>query len=246
MLSWLRAELSGLLNLLLPPSCPLCGGMLEAAAVSSFCPDCLAGFPPLDSSFCPRCALPYPLPAGSNHLCEACLRREPPFLYTRCLGLYDASLRDAIQRFKFNGAVHFDRPLARLLSAEIQDVYSSFRPDLLVAVPLHRQRLKTRTYNQSLLLARELGRLRQLPAPSRLLRRLRATLPQQGLAAEERRTHLKGAFAMSDRLDGERVLLVDDVFTTGATARECAATLLAGGASQVVVAVLARARLHKL
>jgi predicted amidophosphoribosyltransferase len=71
-------------------------------------------------------------------------------------------------------------------------------------------------------------------------------LPQQGLAAEERRSHLKGAFGLSGRLEGERVLLVDDVFTTGATARECAATLLAGGASQVAVAVLARARLRRL
>lgn len=246
MLSWLRTELSGLLNLLLPPSCPLCGGALEAGAASSFCSDCLAEFPPLDSSCCPRCALPYPLPSGSNHLCEACLRREPPFLYTRCLGLYDARLRDAIQRFKFNGAVHLDRPLARLLAEKIKDVYRSFRPDLLVAVPLHRQRLKTRTYNQSLLLARELGRQWRLPAPSRLLRRVRPTLPQQGLAAQVRRTHLKGAFALSDRLDGQRVLLIDDVFTTGATARECAATLLAGGASQVAVAVLARASLRRL
>jgi len=245
-LSWLRAELSGLLNLLLPPCCPLCGGTLEAGPASSFCSACLAGFPSPGGSCCPRCALPYPLPSGSNHLCEACLRREPPFLYTRCLGLYDGGLRDAIQRFKFNGAVHLDRPLARLLATEIQDVYDSFRPELLVAVPLHRQRLRARTYNQSLLLARELGRQWRLPAPSRLLRRVRATLPQQGLAAEERRSHLKGAFGLSGRLEGERVLLVDDVFTTGATARECAATLLAGGASQVAVAVLARARLRRL
>lgn len=246
MLSWLRAEFSGLFDLLLPPSCPLCGAALEGGAASAFCSDCLAGFSSLDSSFCPRCALPYPLPSGSNHLCETCLRHEPPFLYTRCLGLYDASLREAIQRFKFNGAVHLDRPLARLLAAKIEDVFGSFRPDLLVAVPLHKQRLKARTYNQSLLLARELGRLWHLPAPSRLLRRMRTTVPQQGLTAELRRSQLQGAFAVNGRLDGERVLLVDDVFTTGATARECAATLLAGGASQVVVAVLARARLRRL
>ncbi len=246
MLFWLRTELSGLFNLLLPPCCPLCGTVLKEEAAAPFCSACLAGFPAPDSSCCPRCALPYPLPAGSNHLCEACLRREPPFVFTRCLGLYDANLREAIQRFKFNGAVHLDRPLALLLAASLQDVLHSFRPDILVAVPLHRQRLSARTYNQSLLLARELGRQWRLPAPARLLRRVRPTLPQQGLAAEVRRTHLKGAFAVHGRLNGERVLLVDDVFTTGATARECSATLLAGGASQVAVAVLGRARLRRL
>jgi ComF family protein len=106
--------------------------------------------------------------------------------------------------------------------------------------------LRSRTYNQSLLLARELGRFWRLPAPARLLRRIRPGLQQQGLTGEQRRRNLKGAFALHGKLDGERVLLVDDVLTTGATARECSTALLAGGASRVAVAVLARARLEKL
>lgn len=246
MLSFLRAELRGLFDLLLPPCCPLCGAMLKNGVADTFCPACLEAFVPLDSACCPRCALPYPLPSGSNHLCEACLRHEPPFLWTRCLGLYEAKLREAVHAFKFQGKVHFDRPLGRLLAARLESVCQNYRPDLLIAVPMHRQRLRARTYNQSLLLARELGRLWRLPVPARLLRRIRPTIPQQGLSGDDRRRNLKGAFALTRKLAGQRVLLIDDVLTTGATARECAATLLAGGASSVAVAVLARARLQKL
>jgi ComF family protein len=245
-LSYLRAELKGLLDLVLPPSCPLCGGVLNVGPATAFCPDCLDDFPFLEHSRCPRCALPYPLVSGSDHLCEACLRAEPPFERVECLGLYGGGLREAIRRFKFHGAVHFDRAFARLLAAKLEEFRRSYRPEVLVAVPLHRQRLRSRTYNQSLLLARELGRFWRLPAPARLLRRIRPGLQQQGLTGEQRRRNLKGAFALHGKLDGERVLLVDDVLTTGATARECSTALLAGGASRVAVAVLARARLEKL
>ncbi|APG25055.1 ComF family protein [Syntrophotalea acetylenica] len=246
MLADLCTGLKGLFDLLLPACCPLCGVLLAGGASQGFCPDCLEGFRPLDRSHCPRCALPYPAPSGSNHLCESCLRQDPPFVWTRCLGLYEQTLRAAVHRFKFQNAVHLDRPLARLLAASLEDVPRGFRPDVLVAVPLHRRRLQARTYNHSLLLARELGRLWKIPAPGRLLRRVRPTLPQQGLSAKLRRRNLRGAFALTRPLEGERILLVDDVLTTGATARECAATLLAGGASRVAVAVLARARLHQL
>lgn len=242
----LRAGLSGLLDLLLPPACPLCGGRLPDAGNDFACPACLAALPLPQTSHCPRCALPYALPPGSNHLCETCLRREPPFVWVRCLGLYEGNLRDAVVRFKFQGAVDLDRPLAGLLATRLADVRREFRPELLIAVPLHRWRLQMRTYNHALLLARELGRLWKIPAPARLLRRIRSTAPQQGLPASVRRRNVKEAFALRKRLDGERVLLVDDVLTTGATARACAATLLAGGAGQVGVAVLARARLRQL
>jgi ComF family protein len=245
-LSFLRAELRGLFNLLLPPSCPLCGRVLAAGPATAFCPDCLAQFSPLDSPRCPRCALPYLPASGSDHLCEACIRKEPPFERVDCLGLYDGGLREAIHRFKFQGAVHLDRAFGRLLAEQLANLRQSFDPELIIAVPLHRQRLRARTYNQSLLLARELGRCWRLPVPVRLLRRVRPALQQQGLTGEQRRRNLKGAFALHGRLRGERVLLVDDVLTTGTTARECASTLLAGGASRVAVAVLGRARLQKL
>jgi ComF family protein len=118
--------------------------------------------------------------------------------------------------------------------------------DLIVPVPLHPTRLRLRTYNQSLLLAVVLGRQLRTPVARRLLTRTRATPPQQGLPAEIRRRNLRGAFALRQKLIGDRVLLVDDVLTTGATVRECGRILREGGAAEVAVAVIGRARLHHL
>jgi ComF family protein len=159
-------------------------------------------------------------------------------------GVYAGTLREAVHRFKFGGALALDRPLGGLLAARLAAEMPLWRPELVVPVPLHRRRLGERTYNQSLLLARELARQWRVAVPARLLLRTRPTPPQQGLTAAQRRRNLKGAFALRRPLGGERVLLVDDVLTTGATARECARMLLAGGAGEVAVAVLARAARH--
>jgi len=238
--SWLRAEFCGLLDLLLPPACPACGSEVDCPPLQHLCPACLAGIHPLKSPCCPRCALPYSTEGGSDHLCENCLRTPPPYSWVAALGLYEEALRRAVHRFKYEGGVGLDRPLGDLL-ATVLETGRNWRPDLLVPVPLHRTRLRERTYNQSLLLARSLGSRWQLPVASRLLLRSRPTLPQQGLPAEERRRNLQGAFSLRRALQGERVLLLDDVLTTGATARECSRVLLAGGAAEVAVAVLARA-----
>jgi ComF family protein len=117
---------------------------------------------------------------------------------------------------------------------------------LLVPVPLHPLRLGQRTYNQALLIARELGRNRQLPVDAHLLVRVLSTAAQAGLTARERHCNLRGAFALTRPLAGEKILLVDDVMTTGTTARICATALCAGGAGEVGLAVLARARRNSL
>lgn len=242
---WLFAECRGLLDLLFPPACPLCDADLIPAAAATFCPDCVAGIRPLTSPCCPRCALPYLTEDGCDHLCEACLRDPPPFLRVAAIGLYEQNLRLAVQRFKYEGAIVLDRTLGRLLADAVEQ-HHDFCPDLLIPVPLHHTRLRERTYNQSLLLARVLGRRWQLPVPARLLVRNRPTPPQQGLKADVRRQNLRGAFSLHRQLNGERVLLIDDVLTTGATARECSRVLLDGGAVEVRVAVLARASRHHL
>ncbi len=231
--------ISALLDLLLPPACAFCGQSLESPAHPQLCGECRADIPALVSPCCRRCALPYPAEDGTDHLCQSCLMQPPPFSRVVAAGVYDGALRSAIHRFKFQGAVGLDRPLGHLLAHQLDQRGAGY--DLIAPVPLHPSRLRQRTYNQSLLLGRELSRLTSLPVRADLLQRVRPTLPQQGLSAEDRRRNLRGAFTVSKPLRGERVLLVDDVFTTGATARECCARLLAAGAGEVSVAVLARA-----
>lgn len=113
--------------------------------------------------------------------------------------------------------------------------------DLIVPVPLHRQRLRQRSYNQALLLAREIAGHRGGEVEKKLLRKVRETVPQHDLSACARKSNLAGAFQLTRELSGQKVLLVDDVMTTGATVDMCSRVLLRGGAAEVIVAVLARA-----
>ncbi len=227
-----------LIDLLLPPACPLCSRTFPQSWTEPFCATCLGDFPPLPSAHCPRCALPFPAASGSSHLCGQCSRTTPPYAKVYAAGLYQNSLRQAIHQFKFNQRIGLDRPLATLLARSLPGACCA---ELIIPVPMHRQRLKQRTYNQALLLARELGRIRQRPVRHQLLLRQQPSIPQQGLSARQRERNLRGAFKVTGRLDGASVLLVDDVMTTGATVRESAIALLAAGAAEVKVAVVARA-----
>lgn len=242
--STLRRELTGLLDLLLPAVCPLCSCPLGPSPHPPFCPDCLAALLPPAGPSCPRCALPYPTEGGSDHHCEPCLRQPPPFAKIHALGPYADRLRQAITAFKYQGRIELDRPLGQLLAEQLRQGADPTEFDLILPVPLHPTRLRLRGYNQSLLLARVLSRELRRPLERRRLRRLRPTPPQQGLTASLRQANLRQAFALSQPLQGEHILLIDDVVTTTATARECSQVLLAGGAGAVTLAALARAGRH--
>ena len=131
-----------------------------------------------------------------------------------------------------------DRPLGRLLDLVIP---ADLMVDLVVPVPLQQKRLQQRSYNQALLLAREIARSRRLPLCSKLLIKVRETESQQGLSAGARVKNLQGAFQLQENLSGQRILLIDDVMTTGATVATCSQVLIEGGATEVYVAVIGRA-----
>ena len=236
-----RDELRRCCDLLLPPACLLCGERLPAGLpATDLCPPCRDGLPQPAPARCPVCAVAYRSPTPSLHHCEACLRHPPPFVKVHAVGPYAGTLQDAIQRFKYHGQLPLERPLGTLLIETVLRGWGP-RPNLVVAVPLHKNRLRARGYNQALQLARQVGRHLGVPVAPELLRRVRDTAAQQGLDAAARNSNLRGAFAVSHPVSARRILLVDDVMTTGATARECAAVLCAAGASAVEVAVLGRA-----
>lgn len=239
--SMLRREATELLDFCLPPACLLCGAELEGGNPHDLCSACLDGFLPLTSPCCPCCALPFETIGGRSHLCGDCLLHPPPYDWTIAAGLYEETLRHAIHRFKFDGAINLDRPLARQLDRVWSESAVPWQPELIVPVPLYPERLQLRTYNQAALFGRELGRMRGLQVREPLSR-LRDTQPQPGLGLRQRQENLAAAFRCEEGISGRRVLLVDDVMTTGATARGCATALKAAGAAQVAIAVLARAR----
>ncbi|OGQ99102.1 MAG: hypothetical protein A2505_02360 [Deltaproteobacteria bacterium RIFOXYD12_FULL_55_16] len=229
-----------LLDLLLPSFCLACEKPLGASPELLFCPDCLKRLRFIQSPLCPCCGRVYLVAAGGDHHCGACLTTTRHFTRARALFLYEEPLKKVVHHFKYQGKTDclpsFTR-FARKLPQQIE----MEAVDLIVPVPLHQKRLQERGFNQALLLARAF-----FPKDQRiitnLLIRSRPTAPQTGFSGTARRTNLKNAFAVikPHRLTGKKILLVDDVFTTGTTVNECARVLKKAGAVEVMVLTLAR------
>ena len=177
-------------------------------------------------------------------VCGECRDQPRTFRAARSAGLYEGVLRTLILRFKYSPS----RPLADPLAAVLHEcmlrrrVLNPDKIDCLLPVPVHPQRLRERDYNQSAEMAIVVGRRMRIPVDTKSLRKTRETRPQMTLSARDRQSNLVGAFAVrdADAVRGKRILLIDDVMTTGATAQECAKTLLAAGAAEVRVLTLAR------
>lgn len=244
MLNAVRTLGSALLDLALPPRCHLCRCFIPEAGSLHLCPACLDQLPLLMSPCCSICGRPFD-GAGNDHPCGACLLHPPPWQAARAALLFDGSCRDLIHAYKYRHRFHLRRPLALLTARQLGDFVAAAKADLLLPVPLHPRRLRQRGFNQSLLLAEILHREWQLPLQRQLLQRLRYTTSQTELSAEQRVTNLRGAFSVSDPagVTDKRVLLVDDVFTTGATLAECSRCLLQAGAAAVLCITVARAPL---
>ena len=161
----------------------------------------------------------------------------------RALGYYEGPLQEAIHRWKYRGRLSLTAFFGEWMADALRRHWSDASPDILIPVPLHRERLRERGFNQTLLLAQDLSRRTGIPCGKRILRKEKPTLPQVNLSGSEREKGVRGAFRMTDRgrLKGKSILLVDDVYTTGATVNECSKVLRAGGAERVDVLTLAHA-----
>jgi ComF family protein len=230
------------LDLLLPPTCLTCDAPVDATG--RFCPDCFAltGF--VTEPCCRRCGVPFAHAAqgGAEKLCPSCRDRPPPWGRARAALRYDVQARRVVLPLKYGDRTEYAAALAPLMAragaALLRDA------ELLVAVPLHRRRLIQRRYNQAALLAREVARLAGKPVLPDALKRTRVTVSLGDLTAEERARVVDGAFAVQPErtgsVAGRKIVLVDDVLTSGATCAACTRALLAAGASAVDVLVAAR------
>ena len=240
MWSWFRHELAASIDLLLPPACLLCGNLLATSLDGqSFCVDCLVAMPPLSPAHCCCCAQPFPS-ATSNHLCGTCLQRPPSFSMVHAAGMYQDSVKEAVHQLKYRNQLTLAKPLGQLLGKVISAADNNFVPDQIIPVPLHPDRLRELGYNQALEVARPIARQLGIPIDTTLLQRNRKTQQQQGLSAIERKSNLRNAFTLASKASAFKILLIDDVMTTGETVRECSRALLAGGVAEVQVAVVDR------
>jgi ComF family protein len=230
----------GLLDSLLPPRCLGCSK--ETLASVSLCLDCWSQLSFISRPHCAHCGLPFELEAEPGALCGECLRRPPPYRRGRAALRYDEGSRRLILRFKHADRTESARLFAGWLGLAGAELLEE--ADILVPVPLHWRRLLARRYNQAALLSQGLARRSGLPCVPDLLQRRRATASQGRKSRSQRQRNVAGAFRVNPKrasaIQGRRVLLIDDVFTTGATLEACTRTLLRAGAGGVDVLVLAR------
>jgi len=244
--SWLRRSADALVNLFFPDACLVCGIPIARAGDRAVCDTCwkrvlqLRIAPP----WCPSCGIPYQQwNLDSSHLCGECLLELPSYAGARSFGYYSSELRRLVHALKFFGRKNLADLLAPQLASAFLNTWDRDEVELIVPIPLHPKRARDRGFNQAAVLGRPLARLLGIAYHEGVLSRVRETLPQVGLSDRARVQNLRGAFRCVERsaVEGRRVLLVDDVMTTGATIASATRTLLEGGASRVCVLTLARA-----
>ena len=238
--------LRALCDFILPPQCVVCETSTSGEIDPWVCSSCWASVEFVRPPLCAQCGTPFPAPVEAigttNHRCGKCVIRPPHYERARAVGLYEGTLREVIHAMKYRPVFGLVRPLAELLGGGFAIHWGDRVPDALVPVPLHRQRLRRREFDQAQALANELGRQVGVPVWSEALIRHLPTRSQIGLSAVERRRNIRGAFRVGSRrsCQGKSLLLIDDVYTTGATALECARVLRRAGAAHVDVYTVAR------
>jgi len=247
---WLRRTAEGLFSVLFPSDCRLCGLPLLNISRLPVCPECLASIEPIRGKVCSICGervlSSYAVCDDDGfRRCPICRRIDRPFERAAAYGSYDGGLRELIHLLKFHGVKPAADVLGRMLGEAIGKL-DLVDKALVIPVPLYRAKRRQRGFNQAELIARaaiksSAAHERLQLAPDALLR-TRDTHSQIGLTSHQRRENLRGAFAVvrAAKVTGREVLLVDDVYTTGTTASECARVLRRAGASKVWVATVAR------
>lgn len=231
-----------LADLLFSRNCEGCGRPLDCEP-GAYCWECRAELPAVTVPYCRRCGDPAPGEASGDYDCAACTERAPAFDWARSAMHYRGAVQRAVRDFKYHGALWLQEEFAGWLEALWGTCPEDRRAaTAVVPVPMHRRRMRARGYNQARLLAEAFARRAGLPCRPRWLARVRATPTQTRLTARGRAENVRGCFAAGWRapLEGARVVLVDDVMTTGATLDECAKTLKRAGAAWVAALTVAR------
>ncbi|HEY1489516.1 MAG TPA: ComF family protein [Verrucomicrobiae bacterium] len=236
--SWLNTGL----GFFFPEICQLCEAEHATAKEGFVGAKCWSHVRFIRPPFCERCGLPFVGDITTSFECTNCREMELHFSYARSASVAKTAVLEAIHRFKYQRALWFENFLADLLVREAAPVLRKQNWNFIAPVPLHPLKQREREFNQAEILARRLSEATEIPSNTKVLQRVSPTMTQTRLTREQRAKNMRGAFAVRNgvKLGGERVVLVDDVFTTGATTNACAQTLRAAGAGEVCVWTVAR------
>jgi ComF family protein len=239
-LSLLRGALDRLAGVVYPKSCLSCRVLVQCEG--ALCAECLRRVRFIEHPLCPVLGIPFAHGVDVGMVSPAAIADPPAFVAARSVTLYDEVARGMVHRLKYNDRADLALPMARWMLRASDGLLE--RADIVIPVPLHRGRLFSRRYNQSAELARAVARIAGKAYSPTILLRHRATVQQVGLGQKARETNVRGAFMVpakaQERLSGKRVLLVDDVYTTGATVNAASRALRRGGAAEVYVLTFAR------
>lgn len=230
------------IGLIYPNVCQLCGQQRADAAEGFVCPQCWQQVRFIKPPFCDRCGLPFPGALTTTFECTNCREMKLHFRSARSAVSAKGAVLEVIHRYKYNRALWFEPFLADLLTREAVPELQGAKWNWIVPVPLHPAKKREREFNQAERLAVHLSNATKIPLNTRLLKRIARTATQTKLDRERRAENMRNAFTLQDgwKLNGERIVLFDDVFTTGATTNACARVLMEAGAGEICVWTLAR------
>ena len=236
-----------LLDSLYPARCLCCGaaGQYNSGFSTTaryhldICVSCERALPWIKNC-CSKCALPLAEAGSENQICGRCLKKQPYFSSSISLFSYEKDITNLMHQLKFHNKLTVSRLFGELLSRKVIEQKLE-RPDCLLPVPLFKKRMRQRGFNQSIEITRQLAKVWQLPLDTHSIIRVRATTPQTGLDAKQRKRNIKGAFSVAKEMNYQHVAIIDDVVTTTSTVNELSRVLLRAGVKKVSVYSVARA-----
>lgn len=225
------------LDILYPPRCPACNGILVDKN-RNICPECESSFHPITEDYCLKCGKPV---AENEEYCTECRHRDRSFIRGRGVFLYNAQMKQSLLRYKYYGSREYGKyyaeAICRYAGAEIRN----WKPDVIIPVPLHKRKKRMRGFNQAADLARRIGKILRIPVAEDIVYKVRETRSQKKLGADERKRNLRDAFRTTCPVNGLRIVIVDDVYTTGSTVEAMTECLLENGAEAVFFVTLSTA-----
>ena len=237
----------GLLNFIFPLDCKICEKPIRESKGYSICENCFKTIELIEQPYCIKCGKPListdAFKQNREILCLDCKRKKYSFEFSRSMGIYHKVLKKCIHLFKYYGEKKLAKPLGKLMVDYLlknNEFENKF--DLIIPVPLHKNDLKKRGFNQSVLLGKVIGDYFFIPVEERVLIKKKITPFQVNLSRKEREKNILRAFSVEkpEKIKGRNILILDDVFTTGATVEECAKELMKARAKNIFVLTLAR------